>query len=151
MINAEMYNKAIGGEVFAPEVSEHADGFVPDCITVAYGTNDWNRNTEYNVFKERSRKFFDNLARNYPNPPIFAITPIWRREADEQRAMGSFDNVKKQILDIAADYDNIMPICGYDFVPKEEKYFSDGRLHPNDRDFSFYAKNLYDALGKNLE
>lgn len=75
MIHAEMYNKAIGGEVFAPEVSEHADGFVPDCITVAYGTNDWNRNTEYNVFKERSRKFFDNLARNYPQHPHICNYP----------------------------------------------------------------------------
>ena len=146
MINAEMYNKAIGGEVFAPEVSEHADKFTPDYITVAYGTNDWNANTEYNAFKGHSRKFFDNLTRNYPNTPIFAITPIWRKEANEQRKMGSFDNVKKQIFDIAADYDNIIPVCGYDFVPKSEEYFSDKHLHPNDYGFSYYAKSLYDAV-----
>lgn len=146
MINAEMYNKAIGGEVYAPEVSQYADKFTPDCITVAYGTNDWNSNTEYAVFKERSKKFFDNLTKNYPDTPIFAITPIWRKEINEQRKMGGLDNMKKQIFALAENYANVIPICGDDFVPKSEEYFSDKHLHPNDYGFSFYAKSLFDAV-----
>lgn len=146
MMGAELYNKAISGEVFAPEVSEFADNFTPDLITVAYGTNDWGADTEYSVFKENSRKFYDNLAKNYPDTKILAITPIWRTEVNGQRKIGSFDNVKKQIFDIASGCDNIIPLCGYDFVPKSPEYFSDKHLHPNDSGFYFYAKNLYDAV-----
>ena len=150
MLHAESYNKAIGGEMFAPEVAEFADDFVPDLITVAYGTNDWNGGISRTAFRENCKGFFDNLTRNYPETPIFAITPIWRKESAEQRAMGGFDTVKEQIFDLAAHYDNVIPIVGHDLVPRSEEYFSDRHLHPNKCGFSFYAENLYNAIRQKL-
>lgn len=40
-LDAEEYNKAIGGEVFFPELVGEKEDFEPDYVTVAYGTNDW--------------------------------------------------------------------------------------------------------------
>ena len=88
------------------------------------------------------------MTKNYPDTPIFAITPIWRKEINEQRKMDGLDNVKKQIFALAANYANVMPICRDDFIPKSEEYFSDKQLHPNDYGFSFYAKNLFNAINK---
>ena len=33
-------------------------------------------------------------------------------------------------------------------TPKDEKYFADLRLHPNDDGFEYYEKNLYDKIKK---
>ena len=41
LLDAEEYNKAIGGEIFRPELALARDDFEPEYITVAYGTNDW--------------------------------------------------------------------------------------------------------------
>ena len=45
--------------------------------------------------------------------------------------------------------ENIAVIRGFDLIPKEEKYFADSYLHPNDEGFAHYAENLYDAI-KNI-
>ena len=37
-------------------------------------------------------------------------------------------------------------ISGFDFVPKDEKYYADLRLHPNDEGFEYYAENLYKEI-----
>ena len=41
---------------------------------------------------------------------------------------------------------NVTVVRGFDFVPKEEKYFADLRLHPNDTGFEHYFKNLYKEI-----
>jgi len=45
-IGAEEINKAIGGEFFFPPLVETEEAFVPDIVTVAYGTNDWSKTDE---------------------------------------------------------------------------------------------------------
>ena len=32
------------------------------------------------------------------------------------------------------------------FVPKDEKYYADLRLHPNDEGFAYYADALYKSI-----
>ena len=83
-LGAEEVNKAIGGEMFFPELAKLKDDFVPDYITVAYGTNDWNKIDE-ETFKNNCRDFYTTLSKNYPDSQIFAITPIWRKDLNEER------------------------------------------------------------------
>ncbi len=142
MLGAEEFNKAIGGEMFFPELAKPKDDFVPDYITVAYGTNDWN-GTDEETFKRKCKEFYRNISRNYPNTKIFAITPIWRKDMCEYREFGDFKNVEKDIIEAVADIENITVISGFDFVPKDEKYYADLRLHPNDDGFEHYVENLY--------
>ncbi len=141
----EEINKGIGGEVFFAEFAKLKEPFVPDYITVAYGTNDWNRK-EFNTFEINCRGFFENLSLNYPDAKIFAITPIWRKDMHEERAFGEFKKVDEYIRSVAKDFKNITVISGFDFVPKEESLFADMRLHPNDKGFEHYFNSLYDKI-----
>lgn len=142
---AEEFNKAIGGELFYPPLAELKDSFIPDYITVAYGTNDWNCIDEES-FKIRCRDFYLNLRKTYPNSKIFAITPIWRKDMHDFRKFGDFKKVEEDIKSIVKDIENVTVISGFDFVPQDEKYYADLRLHPNDEGFDSYFKNLYDKI-----
>lgn len=148
-LEAEEINKGIGGEVFFPALAKACDTFSPDYITVAYGTNDWSK-TEEGDFKERCFAFYEALSRNYPDAKIFAITPIWRKDCQVETAFGSFGKVAEDIRTIVENFENITCICGYDFIPEDENYFGDLRLHPNDRGFEQYAHNLGRQIGDKL-
>ena len=145
MLGAEEFNKAIGGERFFPELAELTDAFVPDYITVAYGTNDWS-GIDQETFKNKCKDFYTTISQNYPQAKIFAITPIWRKDMNEYRTFGSFEEVEKNIKNAVKSIENITVISGFDFVPKDEKYFADLRLHPNDNGFECYAENLYKEI-----
>lgn len=148
-LDAEEFNKAIGGERFFPELAKLKDSFVPDYITVAYGTNDWNY-TDEETFKTNCKAFYSNLRENYPNSKIFAITPIWRKDMNEKRVFGDFKNVEVYIKDAVKDFENITVISGFDFVPKDETYFGDLRLHPNDKGFECYFENIYNKIASEM-
>ena len=149
LLDAEEYNKAIGGEMFFPKLSELKDSFEPDYITVSYGSNDW-KNIDEETFKLNCKAFFENISNNYPNSKIFAITPIWRKDMNEQRKFGDFRKVEQDIRSVTENIKNITVISGFDFVPKDEKYFADLRLHPNDSGFGFYFDNLSKEIKANL-
>ena len=150
MLGAEEFNKAIGGERFFPELAELTDAFVPDYITVAYGTNDWN-GTDEETFKYKCKAFYTNISKNYPDSKIFAITPIWRKDMSEYRRFGDFRKVEQDIKSAVADIENVTVVSGFDFVPKDEKYFADLRLHPNDNGFEYYAENLYKEIKTKIQ
>lgn len=144
-LDAEVIDKAMGGEIFFPPLSQIKSHMTPDYITVAYGTNDWGKCTP-DTFRENCRAFYENLAKNYPNAKIFAITPIWRKDYDSQRPFGDFFEIEKIIKEETADLSNVTVIEGFDLVPHDSQYFADVRLHPNDAGFAFYAENLTKAI-----
>jgi len=145
LLSAEEINKGIGGEIFFPDLANTRDDFTPDYITVAYGTNDWNKITQ-NEFESNCFGFFSNLSRTYSSSKIFAITPIWRKDHTEYRPFGAFENTEIIIRNTVSAFKNITLISGIDFVPKDISYFSDLRLHPNDLGFEHYSKNLYEKI-----
>ena len=140
-LDAEEYNKAIGGEVFFPALAKIKNDITPDYITVAYGTNDWNRMGE-GEFIENCSGFYRALSENYPDSKIFAITPIWRADADEVRPFGEFSKVEEDIKYATKELQNVTLIKGYDFIPHENAFYSDLYLHPNEEGFEHYAKNI---------
>lgn len=145
VLDSEEYNKAIGGEIFYPDLAAAKEDFCPDYITVAYGTNDWNR-CESDVFANNCKEFFNNLSVNYPNAKIFAITPIWRKDMDLNKPFGEFKGVGEIIKSQVAKHQNIWVIDGFCFVPQNEKLYADLRLHPNDKGFEFYFEGLVKAI-----
>lgn len=144
-LGAAEYCKAIGGEVFFPELAQLKETFEPYYITIAYGTNDWYK-TDETTFRANLRAFLSNVSANYPQARIFVITPIWRGDMYEQRAFGSFAKVEDIIVSTAADFHNISVISGFDFVPHDAEYFADLRLHPNEAGIDSY----FDSLIKNI-
>lgn len=146
MLDAECFNKAVGGDKFFPELAGTADPVIPDLITVAYGTNDWSHDPR-EVVEEKCRQFYQALAKSYPNTQIFAITPIWRKDGNKETKFGAPQPaVAELIADVCAEIPGITVIRGGGFVPWVEDFFEDKYLHPNDMGFDFYARNLYNAL-----
>ena len=148
-LNAEEYNKGIGGERFFPELSYLKEPFMPDYIIVSYGSNDW-FHSDAQTFVTKCTEFYRNLTDNYPGVKTFAISPIWREDCKDERPFGEFEKVDQYVSEITAEYDNVTVVRGLDFVPHDIKYYADLRLHPNDEGFEFYAKNLYEKIKQTL-
>ena len=144
-LQAEEYNKAIGGDQFCPEVVQLQDSMKPDYVLVAYGTNDW-RNAKRIDFERNCAAFFSALAQRYSQCPIFVVTPIWRADQDVETAFDSFHDIAAYIEKMASAIPNAKVICGYDLVPHAAEFFGDARLHPNDAGFDCYFKNLYNEI-----
>jgi len=148
-MGAEEYNKAIGGDVFFPKLAKSKETFVPDYITAAYGTNDWNKLTK-EEFEKNCKEFYESLSKNYPSSKIFAISPIWRKEENEEKPVGKFSFVENYIKETVASLYNVTFISGYDLVPHDESYFADLVLHPNDKGFGKQAESLYQKIERYL-
>ncbi len=149
--DANLYNKAIGGDTFFPELIEAKDGFIPDIVTVAYGTNDWLA-CDKGEFVFNTKTFFELLYDNYKSSKIYVITPIWKKaEEDGTKSTVdmSFAELRLFIKNTAKEYENITVIDGEDLVPHDVKCFADEVvLHPNDKGFKFYAENLIKAINE---
>ena len=146
-LDADEYNKAIGGDIFFPDLAALREGFDPDIITVAYGTNDWSCISE-EEFKINCLAFYQNLSSNYPDAKIFALTPIWRADYMDYRKFGKFENVSSIIKETTALLSNVTAIEGFDFVTHDRNYYSDKYLHPNSNGFKQYFDNLYAEIKK---
>lgn len=146
-LSAEEINKAIGGEVFRTGLAECAEEAEPDYISVSYGSNDWNKKSREH-FLENCRGFYKTVSEKYPKAKIFAITPIWRKDLNGERTFGSFLDLEPLIRECVKDLTNVTVIGGFDFVPKDESFFADLRLHPNDEGFDHYFEKLYAEICK---
>ncbi len=151
-LDADVYNKAIGGDTFFPELLESKDVIVPDIVTVSYGTNDWTK-CSYEEFSFNLNAFFELLYENHKESKIIVITPIWRDDIETRFPFIniSFDELRAQIKEVALSYDNITVIDGDNLVPSDPNLFSDGYLHPNDEGFEYYSKNLIAEIRKSLK
>lgn len=142
-LNAEEFNKAIGGERFYPTLAERLVKRDYDLITVAYGTNDWHCES-MDEARDLCEGFFRTLCEKFSETQIFVISPIWRLGCEEHMtAVGAFTDMEKMIFEVADKYKNTIPIQGLDLVPHDSRLYGDLYLHPNDLGFAEYAENLY--------
>ena len=145
-LEAEEFNKAIGGECFCPDLAAIKDDFAPDYITVAYGTNDWSK-TKPETLQANARAFFLELQNHYPGVKTYVLTPIWRaNEESLAKTRKPFYTVGETIADVTADLENIAIIPGYDLVPHSVDYFGDYGLHPRNEGFDHYFENIWKTI-----
>lgn len=141
-LDAEIFNKAIGGERFNPQFADAPDDIRPDLITVAYGTNDWRKGETAESLKENAAGFFAGLARNYPDVPVVALLPIWRKDMMDVHAAGNLESAIAVLRELYANLNNVTAVEGMPLVPHLPEFFADGYLHPNDSGFLLYGQNL---------
>lgn len=144
-MGAEERNKGIGGERFCPDLAALPDDFTPDYIVVGYGTNDWAVSPKETFYAD-CNCFFAQLNKNYPNVPVFAITPVWRANFNRDSAFDSFFDIAAGIRDAAAPYPNVTVIDGYDLIPHDPSYYVADGVHPNMQGFDHYFTNLWRKL-----
>lgn len=143
----EIFNKGIGAEVFNPALLTEPDPVKPDLITVAYGTNDWSKKADAKTFRQDAAAFFKQLTVLYPGTPITAILPIWRKDRDQLKKVGTFEDALKILRQICKKFPQIKIVEGVPLVPHLPEFFEDARLHPNDSGFLFMAHNLAKQIG----
>ncbi|MBQ4527943.1 MAG: SGNH/GDSL hydrolase family protein [Clostridia bacterium] len=144
-LNADEFNKGIGGETFFPDLALTKESFIPDYITVAYGTNDWVKSDKH-TFENECRDFFVNLRNTYKQSEIYAITPIWRTDVNETKTLGTFREIEETISKCAEPL-NICVVHGLPLVPHDSNdFYADFYVHPNDTGFDHFYKNLYNEI-----
>ncbi len=145
-LDADVVNKAIGGDRFFPGLLDEPDASEPDFVTVAYATNAWRHRGEDEI-RGHAKAFYAKLAALYPSARIFALTPLWRKEVASHSPLGrDVRCVDAFIRDACAGLANVTPVPGDALVPHLPEFFSDGYLHPNDMGFCLYAQNLQRLL-----
>ncbi len=146
-LDAELLNQGIGGHVFDTAFID-ALPFLPDVVTIAYGTNDWTRNLSAEAIQQEAAAFVSCLADAWPRARLALITPLWRACGAERKTAGTLADVRATIaatpLGAAARRCDI--IAGEMLVPNEARYFNDG-THPNDLGFGFYSAGLVKIIG----
>ncbi len=150
LLDAEVVDKAIGGDRFNPYILEVEDGYQPDIVTVAYGTNDWRGNT-VEVFARNHAAFIETVAKRYADAKVFVLTPIWRGNANELTQCGSFYEVCDAIRATAEQYENVTVIDGLSLVGHHPAFFMPDVLHPNDLGHVLYGETLAKEIKKHLQ
>ena len=148
LFNADYHNQAISGTFFAPKPYQEDLNFDPDFIVIAYGTNDWGFFSGPDRMELRSREYMDKVRAKFPDKKIFGITPLWRSNCKEIRNVGSFDTAREIARKAHLDH-GVTVIEGYDIVPNQGDFFTDG-LHPNNMGHACMADALYRKIKEHL-
>ena len=135
ILSYDTLNQGIGGYVYDADLVSKIDGYTPDKIIIAYGTNHYLAEN----FETEVEKYYVKLDQIFHGIPVLVITPIWRKESDQNLAR--LVEVGKIIQKITSKYPNIMVVDGFDLIPNLPEYFMDG-LHPNALGMRVYGYEL---------
>lgn len=141
-LNMNLLNQGVGGYYFEADSLQGGIPYQPDLITIAYGTNDWSRFETLAEFRHHCANYISAVTALYPGTRMLVLTPIWRKDHDEQRAIGAFHLIEDTIRDVCSDFSETEVIDGMELVPHRSAFFGDGKVHPNDEGFVHYAMNL---------
>ena len=132
--------QGIGGYRFEPDDVMRVDGFEPDKIIVALGTN-WYDSSEYD-YEAAARGYYKKINEVFGNIPVLVITPLWRGNAEYwDRFLWCIDIIN----DECKKYDNFKVVNGFELVPNTNDSFSD-KIHPNAFGSLMLTKNLVKAI-----
>ncbi len=141
LLNYDIINQGIGGYVYDKKSLMKMDGYQPDKIIVALGTNQYGSETMTDV-----EEYYEILTGIYGNEiPILCISPIWRGDQPEgyEKFVSFCENIKK----IAGSYKNVTVVDGFTLVPHLKEYYLDN-LHPNCLGTENYGRNLVETIRK---
>ena len=141
LLNYDIINQGIGGYIYDKKSLMKMDGYTPDKIIVALGTNQYGDPNMKPV-----EEFYETLMEIYGNEiQVICISPLWRGDSVEgiPVLMRFCEDVKK----IAGKYRNVKIIDGMKLVPHLPEYFLD-KLHPNCLGCEVYGRNLVEELRK---
>ncbi len=141
ILGYDIINQGIGGYIYDKNVLMPMEGYTPDKIIIAMGTNQYGRDDAI----EKTEEYYERLHEVYGDTPVLCITPIWRGDAPH-----SFDmlvSYRKKLTEICSKYPNIKVVDGFTLVPHLPEYFLDN-LHPNSLGGEVYGRNLVEAIKK---
>ncbi len=141
LLNYDIINQGIGGYVYDKKSLMKMDGYMPEKIIVALGTNQFWSETIKDV-----EEYYETLIKLYGNDiPILCISPIWR--GDNPDKMDKFIDFCEKVKEIAGKYRNVTVVDGFKLVPHLSEYYIDN-LHPNCLGTETYGRNLVEVIRK---
>ena len=141
ILHYDILNQGIGGYVYDRNSLMRMEGYTPDKIIVALGTNQFGCETMKDV-----EEYYETLTGIYGEKmPILCITPLWRGDQPEQLPV--LTRFCEQVKKIAGRYPNVTTVDGFTLVPHLPEYYLDN-LHPNALGAEVYGRNLADAIRK---
>lgn len=138
-LNAEVRNRAIGGDIFRPAYPLLRDEFEPDIVTVAYGTNDWSAFGA--TLLENCEGFYRNLKSTYPNARLYALLPLWRKDDDRITDFGKLADLNPAMRRVIEAIGGIRVIDCFDFLHRDPDLLTDV-VHPTAQGHALYADAL---------
>ncbi|MEE3399811.1 MAG: SGNH/GDSL hydrolase family protein, partial [Eubacterium sp.] len=136
VLNYDILNQGIGGYVYDKNSLMKMEGYNPDKIIVALGTNQYGDENGPQVVRE----YYETLIGIYGEDiPILVITPLWR--GDNLEGVPTLEKFSATIREIVGKYKNIKVVDGFKMVPHLEEYYLDN-LHPNGLGTEVYGRNL---------
>lgn len=134
ILNYDIINQGIGGYIYDPKVLVEMEGYKPDKIIVALGTNQYGTES-----MEMIEEYYERITKLYPDTPILAITPLWR--GDNMEGVPTLIKFCERLKEIIRKYDIVTMVEGWKLVPHLPEYYLDN-LHPNQLGTEVYARNL---------
>ena len=138
LLNYDVINQGIGGYVYDKGSLMKMDGYKPDKIIVALGTNQFGCETMKDV-----EEYYETLTGIYGETPILCISPLWRGDLPEQ--MPILIRFCENVKEIAGRYPSVTVVDGFTLVPHLPEYFLDN-LHPNCLGTEEYGRNLVEEI-----
>ena len=142
LLNYDIINQGIGGYIYDKKSLMKMEGYTPDKIIVALGTNQfWTEDGRKAV-----EEYYEALTGLYGNDiPILCISPIWRGDIPDARP--KFTEFCNTVKEIAGRYRNVTVVDGFKLVPHLPEYYKDN-LHPNCLGAETYGRNLVEVIRK---
>ncbi len=138
-LNYDIINQGIGGYVYDKKSLMKMEGYSPDKIIVALGTNQFESETMKDV-----EEYYERLFEVYGTEiPVLCISPIWR--GDRPDKIEKFNEFCENVKKIAGKYKNVKVVDGFRLVPHLSEYYIDN-LHPNCLGTENYGRNLVDEI-----
>ncbi|MBQ2565005.1 MAG: SGNH/GDSL hydrolase family protein [Oscillospiraceae bacterium] len=139
LLNYDIINQGIGGYIYDKKSLMKMEGYQPDKIIVALGTNQYGMKDMTMV-----EEYYETLTGIYGTEiPILVISPIWRGDRPEEYDV--FLHFCDEVKRIAGSYPNVRVIDGLTLVPHLSEYYRDN-LHPNCLGAEVYGRNLVEAI-----
>ena len=143
ILKYEVINQGIGGYYYDKNVLMEMEGYTPDKIILAHGTNQCLSDTAV----KDTAKYYARLSELYPDIPVLTITPLWRGDFNEEntnRFIGFCNNIKE----ISLSYPNVKVVDGFKLMHHSKEYYMEDWLHPNALGCESYGRNLADEIIK---
>ncbi|MCR5806316.1 MAG: SGNH/GDSL hydrolase family protein [Oscillospiraceae bacterium] len=138
LLGYDILNLGIGGYVYDKNSLVPMEGYKPDKIIVALGTNQYGDET-----MDAVEDYYKTLMAIYGDTPVLSITPLWR--GDNPEGVPTLTSYCEKIKKIAAGYRNVKIVDGFKLVPHLPEYFLD-LLHPNCLGCEVYGRNLVEEI-----
>ncbi|MBQ5311306.1 MAG: SGNH/GDSL hydrolase family protein [Oscillospiraceae bacterium] len=144
LLNFDIINQGIGGYVYDKNSLMKMEGYDPDRIIVALGTNQYGSET-----MDAVEEYYEVLTGIYGNEiPILCISPLWR--GDNTEGIPTLLSFCEKVKKIAGSYKNVTVADGLELVPHLSEYFLDN-LHPNCLGTEVYGRNLVEFIRNNWQ